>query len=74
MNNTTPYGHSILHVLLKHSVIVSHFSLFTKQLQELPLPTGTEEVLMNWSGQEMGVVKTCSWVWPKKFMGVAKDN
>ncbi len=33
--------------------------------------TGTEEAIVNWTGQEMGVVKANSWVWPRtKLMGV----
>ena len=41
-----------------------------------------EEALINWSGQEVGVAKDNSWVWPKtihgcgqgQFMGVVKYN
>ncbi len=36
-------------------------------------PSRTEKALINWSGQEVGVVKS-SWVWSKQFMNVAKDN
>ena len=33
------------------------------------LPTRTEEALINWSGQEVGVAKDNSWVWSRTIHG-----